>query len=43
MMFTLLFSFVATNETPRLLKAGIFAPIPSFFLPETEDLGTSHL
>jgi L-threo-3-deoxy-hexylosonate aldolase len=28
------------NGTSRSLKAGIFAPIPSFFLPETEDLGT---
>jgi len=23
----------------RPLKAGIFAPIPTFFLPDTEDLG----
>lgn len=24
----------------RPLKPGIYAPIPSFFLPESEDLGT---
>lgn len=28
-------------EVVRPLKAGIYAPIPSFFQPETEDLGTS--
>jgi 4-hydroxy-2-oxoglutarate aldolase len=28
-------------EVVRPLKAGIYAPIPSFFLPETEDLGMS--
>lgn len=26
-------------STIRPLKSGIFAPIPSFFLPESEDLG----
>ena len=24
---------------PRVLKPGIYAPIPTFFVPETEDLG----
>jgi len=27
----------------RPLKAGIFAPIPTFFLPDTEDLGGHDL
>lgn len=28
-------------KVSRPLKAGIFAPIPTFFVPETEDLGES--
>lgn len=27
----------------RPLRAGIFAPIPTFFLPDTEDLGEHDL
>jgi hypothetical protein len=27
------------HSASRPLKAGIYAPIPSFFLPDTEDLG----
>lgn len=29
----------AVPATGRVLKPGIYAPIPTFFLPETEDLG----
>ena len=31
---------MAANGHTRVLKPGIFAPIPTFFQPETEDLGT---
>jgi 4-hydroxy-2-oxoglutarate aldolase len=29
------------NRVSRPLKPGIYTPIPSFFLPESEDLGQS--
>ena len=30
------------TKVSRPLTAGIFAPIPAFFDPETEDLGEQH-
>lgn len=34
---------LSNGQTSRLLKPGIYAPIPTFFLPESEDLGESNL
>lgn len=31
-----------THRTSRPLKSGIYAPIPTFFLPDSEDLGKSR-